>query len=80
MTEFLPEGFKAPPVLEAGAFRMRPVTINDVIKDYYDAVMTSRERLWGGRRDRRLQPHPLRPVRRPGRHQLPDQRRPPDAG
>ena len=45
MTEFIPEGFKAPPVLEAGAFRLRPVTINDVIKDY-DAVMTSCERLW----------------------------------
>ncbi len=44
MTTFLPEGFGVPIVLEADRFRLRPVTINDVIKDY-DAVMSCRERL-----------------------------------
>lgn len=42
---FVPEGFAVPAVLETGRFRLRPITIQDVVKDY-DAVMTSRERLW----------------------------------
>lgn len=43
---FLPGGFEVPRLLETGAFRIRPITIHDVVKDY-EAVMTNREHLWG---------------------------------
>lgn len=42
---FLPRDFVVPAVVETPRFRMRSITIHDVIKDY-DAVMTSREHLW----------------------------------
>ena len=42
---FLPDGFEVPVLLETRTFRIRPVTIHDVVKDY-DAVMTNREHLW----------------------------------
>lgn len=43
---FLPKNFDPPGLLETEHFRIRPITIHDVVKDY-DAVMTSREHLWG---------------------------------
>ena len=42
---FLPDDFEVPKLLETEAFRIRPLTIHDVVKDY-DAVMTNREHLW----------------------------------
>jgi hypothetical protein len=42
---FLPKDFVVPALVETPRFRMRSITIHDVIKDY-DAVMTSREHLW----------------------------------
>lgn len=42
---FLPEGFEVPTLLETEAFRVRPITVHDVVKDY-DAVMTNRKYLW----------------------------------
>jgi hypothetical protein len=42
---FLPRGFTPPAGLEHDQFRLRPITIHDVVKDY-DAVMSSREHLW----------------------------------
>ena len=42
---FLPPDFDVPELLETDRFRIRPLTIHDVVKDY-DAVMTSREHLW----------------------------------
>jgi hypothetical protein len=42
---FLPSDFEVPELLEAGRFRLRPLTVHHVVKDY-DAVMTSREHLW----------------------------------
>jgi hypothetical protein len=42
---FLPPGFEVPALLETDRFRLRPLTVHDVVKDY-DAVMTSREHLW----------------------------------
>ena len=36
----VPEGFEVPAVLEHPRFRLRMLTVNDLIKDY-DAVMTS---------------------------------------
>ena len=42
---FLPEDFDVPESLETGAFRLRPITVHDVVKDY-DAVMANREHLW----------------------------------
>jgi hypothetical protein len=42
---FLPPGFDVPELLETDRFRIRPLTIHDLVKDY-DAVMTSREHLW----------------------------------
>lgn len=42
---FLPKGFEPPKLLETERFRLRPITIHDIVKDY-DAVMTSREHLW----------------------------------
>jgi hypothetical protein len=40
----VPEDFIVPLKLETPEFRLRPLTINDVVKDY-DAVMTSAEHL-----------------------------------
>lgn len=37
---FVPESFTAPAVLETEKFRLRTLTVNDVVKDY-DAVMSS---------------------------------------
>jgi hypothetical protein len=42
---FLPDEFEVPTVLETERFRLRPLTIHDVVKDS-DAVMTSRDHLW----------------------------------
>jgi hypothetical protein len=42
---FLPSDFDVPELLETDRFRIRPLTIHDLVKDY-DAVMTSREHLW----------------------------------
>jgi hypothetical protein len=43
---FVPSDFKAPAVLENQHFRVRMLTVNDLIKDY-DAVMTSIDHLKG---------------------------------
>jgi len=40
----VPEGFDVPEILETHRMRLRPLTINDAVKDY-EAVMTSEERL-----------------------------------
>lgn len=42
--KFIPTDFKIPEVLETDRFRLRMLTVNDVVKDY-DAVMTSIEHL-----------------------------------
>jgi hypothetical protein len=42
---FLPPEFEIPQLLATDRFRIRPLTIHDLVKDY-DAVMTSREHLW----------------------------------
>lgn len=42
---FLPDDFVVPEVVETDLFRLRPITIHDVVKDY-DAVMSSRDHLW----------------------------------
>ena len=42
---FVPPDFEIPELLETDRFRIRPLTIHDLVKDY-DAVMTSREYLW----------------------------------
>ncbi|MEO0768642.1 MAG: GNAT family N-acetyltransferase [Cyanobacteria bacterium J06649_4] len=42
----VPQSFMVPTVLETEAFRLRMLTIHDVVKDY-DAVMTSCEHLQG---------------------------------
>jgi hypothetical protein len=47
---FVPAGFKVPAVLETDEFRLRMLTVNDVVKDY-DAVITSVDHLktvWPG--------------------------------
>lgn len=47
---FVPRDFAVPPGLETGEFRLRMLTVNDVVKDY-DAVMTSAAHLatiWPG--------------------------------
>jgi hypothetical protein len=49
-TPFVPKEFKVPEKLEAQEFRLRMLTVNDVVKDY-GAVMTSVEHLktiWPG--------------------------------
>ena len=49
-TPFVPPDFKVPETLETKEFRLRMLTVNDVVKDY-DAVMTSVEHLktiWPG--------------------------------
>ena len=43
---FIPKGFEVPEVLENEHFRLRMLTIHDVVKDY-DAVMTSIDHLQG---------------------------------
>lgn len=43
---FVPSVFKVPEKLETEKFRLRMLTVNDVVKDY-DAVMTSVEHLQG---------------------------------
>jgi len=43
---FLPRDFEVPAVVETDRFRLRSITIHDAFKDY-DAVMSSREHLWG---------------------------------
>lgn len=48
---FVPKDFNVPPTLETNEFRLRMLTINDVVKDY-DAVMSSVahcKTIWGGR-------------------------------
>jgi hypothetical protein len=40
MTPFVPPQFQVPPTLETPEFRLRMLTVNDLVKDY-DAVMTS---------------------------------------
>jgi hypothetical protein len=49
-TSFVPAEFKVPAELETKEFRLRMLTVNDVVKDY-DAVMTSVQHLktiWPG--------------------------------
>ncbi|MGD2031228.1 MAG: GNAT family N-acetyltransferase [Gammaproteobacteria bacterium] len=49
-TPFVPKGFKVPEKLETDEFRLRMLTVNDVVKDF-DAVTTSVEHLrniWPG--------------------------------
>jgi len=41
----VPADFQVPAELLTEAFRLRPITIHDVVKDY-DAVMTNRAYLW----------------------------------
>ena len=43
-TPFVPANFKVPDTLENEYFRIRMLTVNDVVKDY-DAVMTSIDHL-----------------------------------
>ena len=43
---FIPTDFKVPDKLENQHFRLRMLTVNDVVKDY-DAVMTSIDHLQG---------------------------------
>ncbi|NHC47118.1 GNAT family N-acetyltransferase [Motilibacter aurantiacus] len=42
---FLPRDFRLPLPVEHERFTLRHITVHDVIRDY-DAVMSSRERLW----------------------------------
>lgn len=42
---FLPRSFTVPQRVETDKFRIRSITVHDVIKDF-DAVMSSREHLW----------------------------------
>jgi hypothetical protein len=49
-TPFVPANFEVPATLDKGEFRLRMLTVNDVVKDY-DAVMTSVDHLktiWPG--------------------------------
>jgi hypothetical protein len=43
---FVSDDFSVPPVLETQEFRLRMLTVNDVVKDY-DAVMSSMQHLQG---------------------------------
>ena len=43
---FVPADFEVPRLLETVDFRIRPLTVHDLVKDY-DAVMTSRQHLRG---------------------------------
>ncbi|ACY96406.1 GNAT family N-acetyltransferase [Thermomonospora curvata] len=42
---FVPDDFVVPTLVAGQRFRIRPIGVHDVVKDY-DAVMSSRERLW----------------------------------
>jgi hypothetical protein len=42
---FLPRDFVVPTLVERPRFRVRHITVHDVVKDY-DAVMTNRQQLW----------------------------------
>ena len=42
---FVPSEFEVPDLLEHDRFRLRPLTVHDLVKDY-DAVMSSQEHLW----------------------------------
>jgi hypothetical protein len=42
---FLPEDYYVPTLVAGLRFRIRPITVHDVVRDY-DAVMSSREQLW----------------------------------
>ncbi|REE96380.1 GNAT family N-acetyltransferase [Thermomonospora umbrina] len=42
---FLPDDFVVPTLVAGQRFRIRPITVHDVVKDY-DAVMSSRGPLW----------------------------------
>ena len=44
MKPFVPKDFEVPASLETSSFRLRMLTVNDVVKDY-DAVMSSLEHL-----------------------------------
>jgi len=46
MNKFIPGNFKPPQTLVSDEFRLRMLTVNDVVKDY-DAVMTSVDHLKG---------------------------------
>ncbi|MEL6471544.1 MAG: GNAT family N-acetyltransferase [Cyanobacteria bacterium J06623_4] len=46
MKPLVPDDFTVPAMLETDRFRLRMLSVNDVVKDY-DAVMTSREHLQG---------------------------------
>lgn len=46
MNKFIPSNFNPPQTLETDEFRLRMLTVNDVVKDY-DAVMTSVDHLKG---------------------------------
>jgi hypothetical protein len=51
VTPFVPPQFKVPRTLETDEFRLRMLTVNDVVKDF-DAVMTSVEHcktIWRGK-------------------------------
>jgi len=43
--KLVPDEFKVPDLLTTERFRLRPITVHDVVKDY-DAVMTNRAHLW----------------------------------
>ena len=48
---FVPKEYHVPTMLETAEFRLRMLTVNDVVKDY-DAVVTSAEHcktIWGGK-------------------------------
>jgi len=50
MPEFVPKEFDVPSGLETEEFRLRMLTVHDVVRDY-DAVMSSVEHcqtIWGG--------------------------------
>jgi hypothetical protein len=42
---FLPEDFSVPTLVAGLRFRIRPLCVHDVVR-YFDAVMSSRQRLW----------------------------------
>lgn len=42
---FLPEDFEVPTLVAGPRFRIRPITVHDAVKNY-DAVMSTRDRLW----------------------------------
>ncbi|HEU5156975.1 MAG TPA: GNAT family N-acetyltransferase [Streptosporangiaceae bacterium] len=42
---FLPEDFYVPTLVAGLRFQLRPISVHDVVR-YFDAVMSSRERLW----------------------------------